>query len=190
MYVSPCAGSLRQSDIIGPVKIFEFKSAASSSVQVEERVYNYAAILSQDCDLEQDYVTREQADPEKQDKLLYAVLMCGVYPEAVVLQGKHRRGAEDFKSQKTRWKLLQQNRDSRYQYLGYVEPVNKTLVADFKDYFFVPTAYLYEQVGQHLTVRQASMDSPWRDHLLQRFGFYMTRIGLPQDFHTLGPAPP
>ena len=193
MYSSPCSGSIRQSDIIGPVQVFEFKTAAPSAsvpaIDLDLKEYQYAAILSQDCDLEQDCKTREANDPEKQDKLLSNIILCGVYKESVVMGGEHRAGAKKFSKSKE-WKQVEQNKDPRYQYLGYVPGPNCILVADFKDYFFVPVKYLYEQINQGKILRMASMNSPWRDHLLQRFGFYMTRIGLPKDFNALGPPPP
>ena len=149
------------------------------------RTYNYAVVLSQDCDLEQDYNARQQGDQEGMDKRLFGVLLCGVYEEDEVRSGRYRDGATQINSRD--WNFVRQNRLPRYQYLGYVPGPNCKLVADFKDYFLVPVPYLYEQINQGKTIRMASMDSPWKDHLLQRFGFYMIRVGLPMDFGAIGP---
>ena len=147
------------------------------------RQYNYSVILSQDCDLEQDYNARQQEDQTRIDKQLFGTLLCGVYEEDELRSGEYREGA--VKLGQKEWKFVQQNMSPRYQYLGYVRGPNCPLVIDFKDYFFVPVTYLYEKIDQEEVSRMTSMDSPWRDHLLQRFGFYMTRIGLPVDFNTL-----
>ena len=149
------------------------------------RTYNYAVVLSQDCDLEQDYNARQESDQENLDKHLFGILLCGVYEEDEVRAGIYRNGAARLGSKE--WKFVQQNTSPRYQYLGYVPGPDCKLVVDFKDYFFVPVTYLYEQINRGATRRIASMDSPWKDHLLQRFGFYMIRVGLPMDFGAIEP---
>ena len=133
--------------------------------------------------MDQDYNARQQDDQTGIDKRLFGVLLCGVYEEDEVKTGGYRNGAARLGSRE--WKFVQQNMYPRYQYLGFVPGPDCVLVVDFKDYFFVPMTYLYEQINQEKTIRMASMDSPWRDNLLQRFGFYMIRVGLPTDFNAI-----
>lgn len=151
------------------------------------REYSYAIILSQDCDLEQDYDVRHRGDESNIDKKLFGTLLCGVHEEDEIRECGYRGRAARLGS--SDWKPIRQNMSPRYQYLGYVPSPNCTLVVDFKDYFFLPLEYLYEKITQEKVTRWASMEAPWRDHLLQRFGFYMTRIGLPTNFHDLTPPP-
>lgn len=177
---------MQQGDILGPLQAFELTTLTDGVPSGTLRQYNYAVVLSQDCDLEQDYNSRQETQ-ENLDKHLFGVLLCGAYEADEVRGGQYRPGATQLGGKE--WKAVHQNTSPRYQYLGYVPGPNCILVADFKDYFFVPVTYLYEQINQGQIVRMVSMDSPWRDHLLQRFGFYMIRIGLPKDFNALGPPP-
>ena len=179
-------GRLQQGDILGPLQAFELTALGSDQVpRGTVRQYNHAVILSQDCDLEQDYHAR-QGGQTKTDKQLFGALLCGAYEEDEVKGGTHRPEAMHFS--RNEWKSVRQNMSPRYQHLGYVPGPDCSLVVDFKDYFFLPVSYLYEEIKQTKINRRASMESPWRDHLLQRFGFYITRIALSINFQDL-PAP-
>ena len=80
------------------------------------------------------------------DKRLFGALLCGVYEEGEVKGGRYREGAVQLGSKE--WKSVQQNMSPRYQYLGYVPGPDCMLVVDFKDYFFLPVSYLYEEIEQ------------------------------------------
>jgi hypothetical protein len=176
---------LRQADILADVRAFELQRFEGDVPVGRVRRYEFAIVVSQDCDLEQDFSARFPGAQgvRTPDKLLFSIMLCGVYPEAAIKAGRHRDGAVHLSREE--WKLVGQNKQPRYQYLGFVPQAARTLVADFKDYFFVPCEYLYNAIDQQQTRRISSMREPWHDHVLQRFAFYIMRVGLPKDFHLL-----
>ena len=100
--------------------------------------------------------------------------------------GKHRPESKSFNHKE--WKPVERNQDPRYEYVGLVPGVGKCLVVDFKDFFMVPCEFLYSELAVGSVKRLAEMESPYKEHLLQRFAWYLMRVGLPVDFHQL-PAP-
>ncbi|MDI7269831.1 MAG: hypothetical protein QME96_17715, partial [Myxococcota bacterium] len=149
-----------------------------------------AVVVTQDCDLEWDFNARQQPPTAGHDKLLYEVLMCGVHEEDRFLSGQYRDGAVPLAKKQSPWSIVRQNREPRFQYLGCLpfgssQPTN--VVADFKDFFSVPCEYLYKMLTAEAPAvkRVASLREVYREHLLQRFGWFLTRIGLQKDFHEL-----
>ena len=186
-YHQPSGHALRQGDILANVRVFKMRSleAADAPAGVLQ-TYGYSIVVTQDCDLDQDHCARFPAEGTSQspDKQLFGVLMCGVYPENTLMAGKHRERAKTF-SRNKEWKPVTQNQDPRYQYLGFVPAARQVLVADFKDYFLVPCDFLYEEMDQGRVARLSEMKSPYKEHVLQRFAWYLMRVGLPVDFAML-----
>ncbi|MFH0899103.1 MAG: hypothetical protein V2A73_00595 [Pseudomonadota bacterium] len=182
-YLAPSGRALRQGDLLGGVRVFlptTFGIDDQPTGMVRE--FSYSVIVTQDCDLEQDFKARfsESVSP---DKLLFGVLLCGVYEEDKVRTGTHRPEAQKFSSRE--FKSVEQNQDPRYEYLGFVPNVGKKLVADFKDFFMTSCDFLYSEVDGNTVIRLAEMETPYREHVQQRFAWYLMRVGLPVDFHRL-----
>ncbi len=185
-YLPPLGRALRQGDLLSNVRAFALQGFDAKGVPSGViRTYTTCVVVTQDCDLEQDYGARFPGDGEAvaEDKLLFGILLCGVYEEQQVRAGTHRGAAKHFSSKE--WKPVIKNQDPRYQYLGHVEVANSCFVADFKDYFMVPSDFLYGQLDSDDVGRVAEMDSPWKEHLLQRFAWYLMRVGLPLNFDEL-----
>ena len=185
-YQNPTGTALRQGDILRDVKVFAATKYDDDERPVGElRTYLYSIVMTQDCDLEQDFKARfpEEKSEESPDKLLLGILLCGVYDENALKAGMHRERAKKFSGKE--WKPVTQNNDPRYQFLGYVPQLNKTVVADFKDFFLVPCELLYNEMQERKIARLAQMETPYKEHTLQRFAWYLMRIGLPLPFHQL-----
>jgi hypothetical protein len=188
---SPQGLALRQGDILGNVKAFSIKGFNNHGEPFGDLVtHRYTIVVTQDCDLEQDHGARFPKDGEDvfPDKLLFGVLLCGVYNEDDVKAGIHRPQAMKFGRRE--WKPVEHNKEPRYQYLGSVPSTNCKLVADFKDFMMVPCTFLYDELHAGNVQRVAEMNTPYKEHLLQRFAGYLMRVGLPIDFHRLSAAPP
>jgi hypothetical protein len=179
-YQAPQGRAIRQGDLLSNVRSFQLTHFDGATPHGVARTYTHAVVVTQDCDLEQDYGARFGDQQVSDDKKLFGVLLCGAYEEAAIKAGTHRAGAKKFGRQE--WKPVTQNKEPRYQYLGFVRDTDAVLVADFKDYFMVPCDYLYGLLDEGTSARVAELGSPWRDHLLQRFAGYLMRIGLPTDF--------
>src|SRR3989442_2935496 len=175
-YSEPVGETLRQGDILAGVRAFYLDSVAEGTARGELRTFSFSVIVTQDCDLEQDYAARYPVEQPSAtpDKLLFGILLCGVYHDALVRAGRHRPAAQQFARKE--WGFLEANRDPRFQHLGPVCAVGRPLVADFKDSFMVQSNYLYDEIRLGTVRRVTAMDSPYKEHLLQRFASYMMRV--------------
>lgn len=186
-YATPSGIALRQGDVVASIRTFALADLTNPlQPQGKIREYGFTLVVTQDCDLDQDYKARFQTDQGvtvSPDKLLFGVLACGAYPEDTLKAGTHRAQAKRFSREE--WKAVKQNRDPRYQFLGYVPTADAVLVADFKDFFMVPCDFLYRELQSQAIRRIAEMDTPYREHTMQRFCWYMMRVGLPTDFEYL-----
>ena len=136
--------------------------------------YPYAIVLSQACDLTQDFSSRQNGKSQLPD-----VLFCQL-PTADAL--KAGCGGSDI------WKRVKQNKDERYHFLEKV-PIDSDAAGeglpemgiDFKRYFTLPTEEVYRWIELGQTKRRAVLCSPYLEHLSSRFAYFMSRVGLPRD---------
>lgn len=187
IYAPATDGALRQGELVCGLQ--EYRPVASgtqgnpppNAIQVTRQIHPYAIVISQDCDLEQDFRARKEqtegVGAAGSDKLLPNVIFCEVV-EAIAL-----RSQEGLNS--ALWKRVQTNTHQRYQYLSKV-PAEKDrlgsgipeLGIDFKKYFTIPTPLVYEQVRTSIQ-RRCRLVSPYLEHLSTRFSYYQFRIALP-----------
>ena len=168
---------LRQGEILSglirftldPTKIGE---SEPSVVRVE---YPYAVVLSQACDLEQDFRGRQEGKPPQLPDVLFCQL-----PTAQDL--KASCPSPDI------WKRVKQNKDERYHFLENI-PLDcdragagiPELGIDFKRYFTLPTTEVYQWLKRGDTQRRSVICSPYLEHLSSRFAYFLSRVGLPHD---------
>lgn len=149
-------------------------------------------VLSQDCDLNQDYNARNESKcidgnldklQSLNNKFLPSVLLCPAYPADQLREGIHLQFlnlpmSKISKPGKTPWKKICQNETPRYHYLNRYEHFEiPDLVLDFKRYYTVSREYLYDIYNE---VYLASLGGLYREDLSQRFANYLSRIGLPE----------
>ncbi len=143
-------------------------------------VHRLAIVLAQDCDLEQDWRSRQDDLYLQTD--LRNVLFCPVWP-AEDLRSEHGIDTKFFKN-------VRQNKIDRYQYLAAVPKEcdagdgHPPMLVDFKSYFTVRTVEAYRQLRMEegLDVqRRCRLGIPWREHLQGRFAAFLGRVGLPVD---------
>lgn len=178
-------GPLRQGEILSSLEQYLARAADSAGmapVDLRLKTHPFAVVLTQDCDLAQDFAGRQGA---AQNKLLVPnILMCEM------------DFAEDLKGDADRiargsdiWKRIVHNKDERFHYLREVtrdadasgEGVAPLLV-DFKRSFTLPTEGLYEQLSRNAK-RRAILTCPYREHLASRHAFFISRVALPVDHH-------
>lgn len=135
----------------------------------------FAIILSQGCDLSQDYIKAESETVQRQlPSILFAQMV-----EAPALKGDIKKTEH--------WQRVVKNKDERYHFLAAVPPEKDALAEgipelgiDFKRYFTVPTDEVYKRLAQS-TRRRCRLRSPYLEHLNTRFYYYQFRVALPQD---------
>ena len=176
---------LRQGEILtGLVRVRQsLNSVGSQDVSVDEIVHPYLIVMTQDCDLVQDFDAREtQAkaandqsllnDPEFKKKfdgapkrMVENVLFCDANPTADM--------KNDVPQGKEFWKRIIQNNDQRYQCLEAV-PIDQDLAGqgmpslgcDFKRFVAIPTDEVYKRLQFNPAVRRARLLTPYAEHLL------------------------
>ncbi len=167
---------LRQGEIVSGLIRFTLDPTkiGESEPSVERVVYPYAVVMSQACDLEQDFRGRQDCKPQLPD-----VLFCQL-PTAEVL--KAGCGGSEI------WRRVKQNKDERYHFLEKI-PLDCDLTGagipelgiDFKRYFTLPTAEVYQWIKRGDTQRRSVICSPYLEHLSSRFAYFLSRVGLPHD---------
>lgn len=153
-----------------------FRSLREAEPELERIVHPYCIVVSQDCDLDQDFHARQD---EGASSPLPNVLLCEA-STATELKGIVPAGRDI-------WKRIIQNKDERYQFLQATAPEQDAaneglpeLGIDFRRHFSVPTDELYEQFGLGAR-RRCRLVSPYKEHFMNRFANFMARVGLPSD---------
>jgi hypothetical protein len=185
-YAPSSSGPLRQGEVLSQlVEARRVLPTGADTAQFDLVTHPYAVVISQDCDLEQDFFARtdETKLTKPTEKLLGSVLFCEVVT-AEQLKGRLADGQL--------WKQTYQNKHERYQYLrGIPKESDATgegtpdLGIDFKRYFTVRTDDVYSQI-QTSTKRRGHLQSPYLEHLSARFACYLTRIALPSEHFVRG----
>lgn len=148
---------------------------------VSEIRYNYVVVLTQECDLEQDYNNRT-GNKEDHDKYIPMILMAPAYLAESLRYGEHLQGYEQKMQHinSKEWEKLKKNDNKRYHYLKSDRNLNvPELAIDFKHFFTIYRDYFYNKImnGAYL----ASLTILHREELSQRFCNFLSRIGIPDN---------
>lgn len=156
----------------------DLTTIGSANARNDEIIHPFAIILTQDCDLAQDFAARasENAGRGKLANILFCEAATTTELKSNVPQGK------DI------WKRVIQNKDERYQCLEEV-PADQdsagqsvpSLGCDFKQFFTVPADEVYKRIELHEIARRCRLLTPYAEHLLQRFCNFQARVALPQN---------
>lgn len=172
--------SLRQGEILSNVIRIQVDLAfpGTEEQRVDSVEHGYAVLLTQDCDLEQDFKARQQLN--NPDKLLPNVLFCHV------ATAEQLRGVKGINTDI--WKRISQNKDERYHFLQKVDAALDSLQQgipelgiDFKHYFTIPTDELYKRIEIGEAKRRCVLVSPYLEHLSSRFAYFLSRVALPEE---------
>jgi hypothetical protein len=181
-------GALRQGEILTNFTQYQLdvdRLRAQQPIEVLQITHPCVVVLSQDCDLDQDYTRRLN---NKIDNLLASILFCSVAPNDEDFRRGIGLGSKE-------WKKVEENRESRLHYLRAVPQADDAsneglpdLIVDFRQYFAVPTAEAYFSL--EAAHRRCRLETPYVEHLSQRFAVYTSRIALPLDHHLPLPVEP
>jgi len=171
-----------QGDILRDIStvVWAKETEGGSGVEIEERKLPYAVVLTQDCDLEQDYASRSDLTLPNHDKYLQSILICPAYQAAQLRKGTHLEslGLRMQNISSDPWRQVAQNNNYRYHYLEeYLDFQIPDLVIDFKHYLTIPREILYslDRKIHYL----GALSELFREDLSIRYSQYLSRIGLP-----------
>jgi hypothetical protein len=191
---SELQGELRQGEIITDLIEVRLNLDAARNQQparIDSITHPFAIVVTQDCELEQDY--RARANNTTSDKLLPCVLLLQM-TSCVALRGELQRQGLNTKL----WKPIANNKNERYHVFEAILAEHDhagaglpALAVDFKRCFTVPTEEIYWRV-EHEARRRCRLVSPYLEHLAARFGFFYSRVALPRDHEIVEtePRPP
>ncbi|MBL6751087.1 MAG: hypothetical protein ISP90_11225 [Nevskia sp.] len=176
---------LHQGDILRDIEILEGVTEevdpdGGEHLRERKRTLPYVVVLTQDCDLEQDFNSRANDARLDEDKFLLSILVCPAYPAAQLRAGVHLgEGHVMSRINSDRWKPLKDNQNPRYHFLADEQSLQvPEVVLDFKQYFTIPRdqAYGLSQASHYV----ATANALFREDLCRRFADYLTRIALPE----------
>lgn len=172
-----------QGDIISNVEFIEYAIEKSGQIEISKIIFPYAYVLTQDCDLEQEYSNRTNVNAQNQDKHLISVIVAPLYNIEQIYDGAH---LEDIglkmqtisrKVNGSDNRILKQNNNPRYHYLEFPNDISiPNSVIDFKHYFTVNNNLLLEQKRNCFICKVSEL---YRESISHRFSFFLSRIGLP-----------
>jgi hypothetical protein len=169
---------ISQGDVFREVECIEYAVEKRGIIEVSKIVFPLVIVLTQDCDLEQDWNNRSK---QTQSTKLLSVLVAPLYNAEHVFQGEHLGDigikTEPINKKKSPGTMLMQNERPRYHYIDC--PPNIPLVAsvaDFKHYFSIHVSYLEKVRNKNFVCRLSDL---FREDVSQRFAAYLGRIGLP-----------
>lgn len=185
-------GRLSQGDIYRNVHFIQDVIRELEIIEVKRILFPYVMVLTQDCDLQQDHGVRAADETERdkesrqRTKRLLSVLVAPLYNADQFFEGSHLTELQaanrplvmsSLSRTNTEGKGILQNSNPRYHFLKFAEDVPLVdMVLDFKHYFSVSVEYLNRKREDDFVCKVAEL---YREHVCQRFGNFLARIGLP-----------
>jgi hypothetical protein len=173
---------IRQGEIITDLREYVFDPVGGIA---QEIVHDFVVVLSQDCDLLQDFDARARAGSAE---VLRMVLFNEL--ESVPACRDRIAAGSDI------WKRIAQNKDERFHFFETIPTQSDLLtrgmpelVADFRRHFTVPAVEVYRQCtlgSADRANRRCRMIMPYREHLQCRAAFYLMRVGIPAPHQIAG----
>lgn len=184
-------GIIQQSDIFKDVEYIEYAIEGNDGIEVSKIHFPYVVVLTQACDLEQDFNAKKRIEVDgkgDQDKFLISVIVAPMYNFNDFLSGEHlaqlgmKMQLFSANRKKSDTKNIISNENKRYHYLKFESHVPLVeSVVDFKHYFTVSINYLN---SIYKTNYVCSIDSLYRELLVQRYASFLSRIGLPDPMNS------
>lgn len=165
-------GPLRQSEILTSIRQF-FADVDRSAIGYT--IFDYVVVLSQDCDLEQDYNKRQEGKSgQLNGVLLFEAKTLGAMKAIGMDAGQYRKVCQDALD---RYYLIPAT-PAEDDLQGQALP---DLIIDFKRYFTIATRDLDWQFASSIPPqRRTRIISPYLEHLQGRMASYMHRVALPE----------
>ncbi|AKB56925.1 hypothetical protein [Methanosarcina barkeri] len=180
--------------------IYENDEEEEGVIEISKIIFPYVIVLTQDCDLSQDFSFRDKSESKDEelctlaqdaksenkfksddDKIMLSVLVAPLYNVENVYLGVHleklNKKMQIINKNKTPGNNLRTNSNPRYHYLEFPNDVQLVpSVIDFKHYFSVDVNYLYKVKNTKFVCKVSEL---YREDISHRFASFLSRIGLP-----------
>ena len=173
-------------------------TVGTPDIRVDEITHPFLIVMTQDCDLAQDFDARtaeaEAAqdatrlnDPDFKKRVDSAprlkienILVCEAMLTTVM--------KNNVPPGKDIWKRIIQNKDERYQCLEAVPAEQdaqgaglSSVGCDFKRFLTIPADEVYKRIQADPAIRRSRLLTPYAEHLLHRFYNFQARIPLTEN---------
>lgn len=174
---------ISQGDIFKNIEMLEYAIEKDGNVEISKIEFPYIVVLSQDCDLKQDFQYRwGRPRKDDHDKYLISVLVAPLYNAENVFQGDHleKLGLKMYNinsgSKSVKEKIIS-NEIPRYHYLEFPSsiPIVPSII-DFKHYFTMNVEQMKNLKKDQFVCKISEL---YRERVSQRFADFLSRIGLP-----------
>ncbi len=153
-----------------------FSTLGTTEIRLTEQKHPYALVLSQGCDLEQDF--RARHDQVKPDKMVPTVLFCEVELATYL---------RTYVQHSDIWNRIKINSHERYHFFQKADKEDDAaseglpeLGVDFKRFFAIPTEEVYHRIKSGEAKRRCCLRSPYLEHFCHRFVNFLSRVALPE----------
>ena len=173
---------ITQGDIFKDIEFIEYAIEKNGIVEISKIKFPSVVVLTQDCDLNQDYSLRwSRSKPKTQNNKLFSVIVAPLYNAEHVFSGTHleylNMEMAPISKNRTPGKDIMNNNNPRYHYIDFPENIPLTAsIIDFKHYFTVNVEYLKRMKKTNFV---CTIKELFREQLSHRFAFFLSRIGLP-----------
>lgn len=162
---------LRQGEIITDLVQYDYDLVAQGAIGINIPI---AIVLSQDCDLLQDFEKIQNGEASSINGIL-------LYEARLFSEGRSLLGTSD------KARRAKQNDEVRFQFLEEIPAAVDCLglgigamIVDFKKFFTLSSANIYQQVSQEGNAkRRCRLEAPYREHIQSRAAYYLSRVALP-----------
>ena len=178
-YIKHSEKRICQGDIYRDITYFLWTDIKKDYIETVEIIVPYLIILTQECDLEQDFKNHINEELNDHDKYLQSILVSPAYLAEKLRHGIHLEeiGLKMQTFNSKIWPNVKNNQNPRYHYLSAEEKIKiPELVIDFKHYYTISRDFFYQNFQKHYI---GTLDQLFRENLSQRFSYYLSRIGLP-----------
>lgn len=185
-------GALRQGEILEDVPQLIPLSldyvANPNNLEFAGLKHPFSVIITQDCDLDLDFEARRKKTSlqHPEAKHLNCVLLCEMQVEDFYkIKGTREKYGitRDILSSIKRYNMERYHHLPEFELqeeLGLSSIILRSFIIDFKRFFSVPVVHLYGLIEANSVTRIVYLDSPFKEHLSQRFYNYQSRIALPE----------
>ena len=189
---SDAASSLRQGEILSDlmqmrIDLESIHTQRAENYSLTGFIHPYAIIVSQDCDLEQDFNFRFKARGSERHRLP-SILFCEMMTADDLVHGS--RQGSIFKS-RTAVRNFQNNDDYRFHFIQEIPSQFDALAeglpelgVEFKRYFSMPAGEVYRRIELSHAQRRCRLKSPYLEHFCDRFHTFNNRIALPEQYES------
>jgi hypothetical protein len=193
---------LHLGDIYRDVELLEWtkESEDHRTIRSSTLVFPLAMVMGQECDLLTDSALRANTRPAGRERppkangFMWTTLvlplynasqffdrrdscLSGIFEDVYLGTTAEPTSASLEMNHPSSDSLVKANQDARYHFICFPSPGElPDCVIDFRHYFALRTSYLMDHRAEQCL---ATLSTPYREQVLQRFSFYISRIGLP-----------